>query len=105
MKNLYINQIIEKRAEENTTEKRYINANTEIRAEENNNKLTLKGYAIRYNEKSKLLGYGFEEVILKGAFSESLKTRNIIALNNHDTNQLLGSTQANTCLLYTSRCV
>lgn len=99
MKNLYINQIIEKRAEENTTEKRYINANTEIRAEENNNKLTLKGYAIRYNEKSKLLGYGFEEVILKGAFSESLKTRNIIALNNHDTNQLLGSTQANTLRL------
>lgn len=80
-------------------EKRYINANVEVRAEENNEKLTLKGYAIRYNEKSKLLGYGFEEVILPGAFSESLKIRNIIALNNHDTNQLLGSTQANTLRL------
>ncbi len=81
-------------------EKRYINANVEVRAEEDENKkLTLKGYAIRYNEKSKLLGYGFEEVILPGAFSESLKTRNIIALNNHDTNQLLGSTQANTLRL------
>ena len=81
-------------------EKRYINTNVEVRAEEDENKkLTLKGYAIRYNEKSKLLGYGFEEVILPGAFSESLKTRNIIALNNHDTNQLLGSTQANTLRL------
>ena len=80
-------------------EKRYINSNVEVRAEENNGKLTLKGYAIRYNEKSKLLGYGFEEVILPGAFSDSLKTRNIIALNNHDSNQLLGSTQANTLRL------
>ncbi|MGL5714126.1 MAG: HK97 family phage prohead protease [Paraclostridium sp.] len=79
-------------------EKRYINANVEVRADENE-KLTLKGYAIRYNEKSKLLGYGFEEIILQGAFSESLKTRNIIALNNHDTNQLLGSTQGNTLRL------
>lgn len=100
MKSLYINKKIETRAEENTTEKRYINTNVEVRAEEDENKkLTLKGYAIRYNEKSKLLGYGFEEVILPGAFSESLKTRNIIALNNHDTNQLLGSTQANTLRL------
>ncbi len=80
-------------------EKRYIDANGEIRADESNEKLTLKGYAIRYNEKSKLLGYGFEEVISKGAFSESLKKRNIIALNNHDTNQLLGTTQANTLRL------
>lgn len=100
MKSLYINKKIDTRAEENTTEKRYINTNVEVRAEEGENKkLTLKGYAIRYNEKSKLLGYGFEEVILPGAFSESLKTRNIIALNNHDTNQLLGSTQANTLRL------
>ena len=88
MKNLNINKQIEIRAEENTTEKRFINTNIEVRAEENNNKLTLKGYAIRYNEKSKLLGYGFEEVILPGAFSESLRKRNIIALNNHDTNQI-----------------
>lgn len=81
-------------------EKRYINTSVEVRAEEDENKkLTLKGYAIRYNEKSKLLGYGFEEVILPGAFSESLQSRNIIALNNHDTNQLLGSTQANTLRL------
>lgn len=80
-------------------EKRYINANVEVRADESNEKLTLKGYAIRYNEKSKLLGYGFEEVISQGAFSESLKKRNIIALNNHDTNQLLGTTQANTLRL------
>ena len=80
-------------------EKRYINANVEVRAEESNDKLTLKGYAIRYGEKSKLLGYGFEEIISRGAFSESLKSRNIIALNNHDTNQLLGTTQANTLRL------
>ena len=99
MNNLYVNKTIEKRTEENTTEKRFVNTNVEVRAEENNDKLTLKGYAIRYNEKSKLLGYGFEEVILQGAFSESIRTRNIIALNNHDTNQLLGSTQANTLRL------
>ncbi len=79
-------------------EQRYLNTKIEVRAEEGE-KLTLKGYAIRYNEKSNVLGYGFEEIILPGAFKESLKTRNILALNNHDSNQLLGTTKGHTLRL------
>lgn len=79
-------------------ELRYLNSNIEVR--ENENKaLMLTGYAIRYNERSQMLGYGFEEIILPGAFSESLRTRNILALYNHDTNQLLGTTGAGTLKL------
>ena len=79
-------------------EQRYINSNIEVRSNENE-KLTLTGYAIRYNEKSNILGYGFEEIVLPGAFADSLKQRNILALNNHDTNQLLGTTKGNTLRL------
>ncbi|MEG1141199.1 MAG: HK97 family phage prohead protease [Clostridia bacterium] len=79
-------------------EQRYLNTKVEVRAEEGE-KLTLTGYAIRYNEKSNVLGYGFEEIIVPGAFKESLKTRNILALNNHDSNQLLGTTKGNTLRL------
>ncbi len=79
-------------------ELRYLNTKVEVREEENK-ALTLTGYAIRYNEKSHMLGYGFEEIIMPGAFAESLRSKNILALYNHDTNQLLGTTQAGTLKL------
>ncbi|CAM5194154.1 phage major capsid protein [Lysinibacillus sphaericus] len=77
-----------------TIEKRTQVSQLEVRQLENNAGLTVSGYAVRFNEPSQPLEYGFQEVIKPGAFTESLKTRNIVALHQHDDKQLLGSTQA-----------
>lgn len=75
-------------------EKRLMASKLECRANEENKGLTLSGYAIRYNEPSQPLEYGFREVIKPKAFAKSLAERNILALYNHDSNQLLASTKA-----------
>ncbi|MCU5070505.1 phage major capsid protein [Bacillus pacificus] len=80
-------------------EKRLLVTNLECRASEENKGLTISGYAIRYNEQSEPLEYGFREIIKPGAFSESIRNRNILALNQHDNNQLLASTKAKTLRL------
>lgn len=80
-------------------EKRLLVTNLECRASEENKGLTISGYAIRYNEQSEPLEYGFREIIKPGAFSESIRNRNILALNQHDSNQLLASTKAKTLKL------
>lgn len=66
----------------------------ECRASEDNEGLTISGYAVRYNEESEPLEYGFREIIKPNAFSESMKQRNILALHQHDDKQLLASTRA-----------
>lgn len=80
-------------------EKRLLATNLECRSSKENNGLTISGYAIRYNEQSQPLEYGFREIIKPGAFSESIRNRNILALNQHDSNQLLASTKAQTLRL------
>lgn len=80
-------------------EKRLLATNLKCRASEENKGLTISGYAIRYNEQSEPLEYGFREIIKPGAFSESVRNRNILALNQHDNNQLLASTKAKTLRL------
>lgn len=80
-------------------ETRTITLPVECRANEENNSLTITGYAVRYNEESEPLEYGFREIIKPNAFSESIKKRNIIALHQHDDKQLLASTKANTLRL------
>jgi len=80
-------------------EKRLLVTNLKCRASEENKGLTISGYAIRYNEQSEPLEYGFREIIKPGAFSESIRNRNILALNQHDNNQLLASTKAKTLKL------
>lgn len=82
-----------------TIEIRTAASNIECRSNEENNSLTVSGYAIRYNEESEPLEYGFREVIKPNAFSESIKKRNIVALHQHDDKQLLASTRANTLRL------
>ena len=77
-----------------TIEKRVFATNLEVRQTEEQGSLTISGYAIRYDEPSQPLEYGFREIIKPGAFNESLKKRNIVALHQHDDKQLLGSTQA-----------
>lgn len=77
-----------------TIEKRTLSNQLEVRQADEGNALTVSGFAIRYDEPSQPLEYGFLEVIKPGAFSESLAQRNIVALHQHDDKQLLGSTQA-----------
>ena len=59
----------------------------------------LSGYAVRYNTTSVDLG-GFRETILPGAFDKVLNRqrgkRDVVALFNHDANQLLGRTSSGT---------
>ena len=62
-------------------------------------RLTLTGYAVRYNTLSVDLG-GFRETILPGAFDKVLSRQrgkqDVVALFNHDPNQLLGRTSSGT---------
>lgn len=68
----------------------------EIRAEGNG--MTLRGYAAVFNSPSQPLP--FIETIERGAFADSLKSRNDVKLLwNHDTGIVLGSTRAGTLRL------
>jgi HK97 family phage prohead protease len=68
----------------------------EVRAEGNG--MTLRGYAAVFNSPSQPLP--FIETIERGAFSDSLKSRNDVKLLwNHDTSTVLGSTRAGTLRL------
>lgn len=58
---------------------------------------TIYGYAAVFNSPSQDLG-GFTEVILPGAFTESLKS-DVLCLYNHDGDELLGRTQSGTLKL------
>ncbi len=59
----------------------------------------LSGFAVRYNTLSVNLG-GFRETILPGAFDKVLSRQrgkqDVVALFNHDANQLLGRTSSGT---------
>jgi HK97 family phage prohead protease len=68
----------------------------EVRAEGNG--MTLRGYAAVFNSPSQPLP--FIETIERGAFADSLKSRNDVKLLwNHDTSTVLGSTRAGTLRL------
>src|SRR5699024_3089326 len=82
-----------------TVEKRVLTSEIEVRDNEEEKGLTVSGYAVRYNEESKPLEYGFKEIIKPNAFTDSIKKRNIVALYNHDSNELLASTKADTLRL------
>jgi hypothetical protein len=62
-------------------------------------RLVLTGFAVRYNTLSVDLG-GFRETILPGAFDRVLSRQrgkqDVVALFNHDPNQLLGRTSSGT---------
>jgi HK97 family phage prohead protease len=59
----------------------------------------IEGYAALFDSRSENLG-GFTETIRRGAFRQSLKSRNnIMFYYNHDSNQVLASTRAGTLRL------
>lgn len=59
----------------------------------------IRGRAIVYNSRSQDLG-GFTEIIAPGAFDEDVRAgKDVVALFNHDHNQLLGRTASGTLKL------
>ena len=58
---------------------------------------SITGYAAKYNVRSTMLGT-FREQILPGAFDKALREQShpVVALWNHDSNQVLGSTRSGT---------
>ena len=74
-------------------ERRAVTGDVELRSE--GEELTAIGYAAVFNARSENLG-GFTETVAPGAFSETLKTQDVLGLFNHDTNMLLGRTSNGT---------
>lgn len=59
-------------------------------------KKTIGGYALRYNQETKIIdwiGDEFLEEFAQGAFDESIQSRTVKALWNHDSSRPLGSTK------------
>jgi|DEB0MinimDraft_6_1074348.scaffolds.fasta_scaffold87141_1 hypothetical protein len=61
-------------------------------------KRTIVGYAVKWNELSEQLGF-FREKFSKGAFKDSLLDKQQMALWNHNTDVVLGSTRNQTLRL------
>lgn len=63
-----------------------------------NGKPYMAGYAAKYNTRSALLGGRFREEIKPGAFDRALREQShpVVALWNHDSNHVLGSTRSGT---------
>lgn len=55
----------------------------------------LEGYFVVYNSETELWPGAYEEVA-PGAFEESLKTKNIVCLDNHDSRAVLATTDSQT---------
>lgn len=72
---------------------------TELRAATVDNKPVITGYAAVFNARSNLLFDMFREMILPGAFAESLQRDDVRALWQHDTSQVLGRKSAGTLAL------
>ncbi|WP_252187865.1 HK97 family phage prohead protease [Anaeromonas frigoriresistens] len=80
-------------------ETRYISIEKlETRATEEDNKLSISGYVVQFNKRSKVM-WDFVEVVAKGAFRNSLKENVIKALWNHNHDYVLGSTKNSTLKL------
>lgn len=61
-------------------------------------KVTVAGYAAVFGEVADIGGY-FEEMIVRGAFTETLKTADVRAYFGHDRGRVLGRTAAKTLRL------
>lgn len=83
-----------------TETRELITNNIEIR-EDDNGKRTISGYAVKWEKKSKVLGYfyRFREQFKKGAFAESLKNDDQRFLWSHDFSKVLGRVNNDTLRL------
>jgi HK97 family phage prohead protease len=66
-----------------------------LRAKTDDKARTIEGYGALFNTET-VIGMWFREVILPGAFTDSLKTDDIRVFYNHDPNYILGRTSAKT---------
>jgi len=80
-------------------ERRYFEA-VELRAEESGDGVRrIVGYAAKFNVRSSVIFGAFQEMILPGAFADSLGRDDVRALWQHDTAQVLGRSKAGTLAL------
>lgn len=63
---------------------------------------TISGYAVRFHDIT-TIGNSFRERISPGAFTDSLKRNDIVALIGHDTGRVLGRTSSGTLTLKQDR--
>lgn len=77
-------------------ERRFLPTEFEVRTD--GDKLTLEGYALKWNSRSGNLG-GFKERVAEGATDETIKSHDIRALFNHDPSLILGRNTADTLRL------
>jgi uncharacterized protein len=68
----------------------------ELRADGEGEAPKLRGHAAVFNSPSELMGGCFREIILPGAFADSLQESDIRALVNHDSRMVLGRSSAGT---------
>ena len=78
---------------------RYIPAmSLEVR-DSSDNVMAIKGYVVKFNDRSQLLYDEWYERVAKGAFAKSLEQNTIKALWNHNSDIVLGSTKSRTLQL------
>lgn len=77
--------------------KRHIQFKSQLqtRATDNENEGIIEGYFVVYNAETELWPGAFEEVA-PGAFENSLRTKDIFCLDNHDSRVVLASTSSKT---------
>lgn len=85
-----------KQKETSEIERRFFE-NIEIRAEEDDDGQKISGYAAVFDRDS--VDMGFIEKIQRGAFTDSIKKDDVVALFNHDSSLVLGRTSAKTLTL------
>lgn len=79
---------------------RYIpSMSLEIRKDNEKDVMAVKGYVVKFNERSCLLYDEWYERVAKGAFAKSLEQNTIKALWNHNSDIVLGSTKSRTLKL------
>lgn len=69
------------------------NSDLKTRISEENNEAYIEGYFAVFNQETELWKGGYEE-IAPGAFDNSLRSNDIMCLDNHDTRIVLGSTSS-----------
>ncbi len=85
------------RPNDDARERRALLAKVEMRSkpDENNGVGTAAGYAVLFDSKTDICGC-WEERFMPGAFTKSLKERDVIAIHSHDTGRVVGRMRAGT---------
>lgn len=69
-------------------EKRFVTADIEIRSDDNDQEEYIVGYALKFERWSEALGWGFKEIIKRGALDKT-DMSDVVAYFNHNVNMPL----------------